>query len=103
MPFNEWHHYAMTVDAEAVVFYIDGVEVGRESHSFVGDFHTDIDTVFIGREIVKGHLRGSFYGAIDDVRIYDNALSQAEVMALVPEPATVLLLGAGLCLLRRRR
>jgi len=59
--------------------------------------------LYIGREEVKGELRGSFYGAIDDVRIYDNALSPAEVMALVPEPATVLLLGAGLCLIRRRR
>ncbi len=103
MPFNEWHHYAMTVGPEFVIFYIDGIEVGRTGNSFTGDFYTELDTLYIGREEVKGELRGSFYGAIDDVRIYDNALSPAEVMALVPEPATMLLLGAGLCLIRRRR
>ena len=43
-------------------------------------------------------------GTIDDVRIYNRALSAADVQALVPEPVTMALLGIGsLVLLRRRR
>lgn len=41
---------------------------------------------------------GYFRGLIDDVRIYNRALSGAEILALynIPEPATVVLLGIGL-------
>jgi len=39
MPFNEWHHYAMTVGPEFVIYYIDGIEVGRTGNSFTGDFY----------------------------------------------------------------
>jgi hypothetical protein len=49
---------------------------------------------------------GAFDGAIDDVRIYDRALSGTEVADLyaLPEPATLALLAlGGLAMLRRRR
>jgi hypothetical protein len=38
-----------------------------------------------------------------DVRIFDNKLTDAEVLALVPEPATMTLLGLGLILFRRKQ
>lgn len=37
-----------------------------------------------------------FNGFIDEVRIYNNALSDSEIQQLVPLPATMLLLGSGL-------
>ena len=43
-----------------------------------------------------------FKGLIDDVRIYNNDLSAAEIRALIPEPATLALLGLGAILLKRR-
>ena len=51
-----------------------------------------------------------FNGSIDDVRVYDRALSDQEILSLVsapsqlPEPTTGLLLGAGaLGIISRRR
>jgi hypothetical protein len=46
-----------------------------------------------------------FSGDLDEARIYDRALSDEEVAALVPEPATpsVLLLFGGIMSLKRRR
>jgi hypothetical protein len=46
-------------------------------------------------------LQGAFTGAIDDFRIYNRALTQADIKELagtnsVPEPTTSLLLGLGL-------
>lgn len=57
---------------------------------------------------LPGGLSKVFHGAIDDVRVYSQALSQAELATLVPEPTTAALLGVGglilgnLLLLRRR-
>ena len=102
-PYNEWHHYAITVGHDYFIMYIDGVEVARAANLQSGDYATNIGVLAIGGSSDDLGRTRYFHGAIDDVRIYDNALSPAEVMALVPEPATMLLLGAGLCLIRRRR
>ncbi|UCE98697.1 MAG: LamG domain-containing protein [Planctomycetota bacterium] len=90
-PYGEWHHYAMTVDSEDFIFYIDGVEVNRTSNQQNGDYVTGIDCVDIGRHkyITYFVLRdtGLFNGAIDDVRIYDRALSAEEVqMSMHTQP-----------------
>jgi hypothetical protein len=52
--------------------------------------------------------KGSFKGDLDDVRVYNETLSGAEVAALaavaIPEPTSGILLSlASLALLRRRR
>ena len=45
-----------------------------------------------------------FDGLIDDVRLYDEALTQSQIEALIPEPASLALLGVGgLAILVRRK
>ena len=80
--YNEWHYYAMTVNSSDFIFYIDGVEVNGTSNNQAGDYVTSIDYVHIGRDRWKGKNKGFFNGTIDDVRIYDRALSAEEIERL---------------------
>ncbi len=72
--YNQWHHYAITVDSNDLIFYIDGVEIDRTSNNQAGDYVTSIDYVDIGRHRRNGINGGFFNGVIDDVVIYDTGL-----------------------------
>ncbi len=98
MPYYEWHHYAMTLSGDTFIFYIDGVVVGSESNLQTGNFTTSIDYINIGRERWSGYDRRFFNGLIDDVRIYDSALSAEQIRSLVvvPAPASLILALSGL-------
>ena len=80
--YNEWHHYAITVDSNDLIFYIDGVEIDRTSNNQAGDYVTSIDYVDIGRHRYNGINGGFFNGTIDDVVIYDTGLSGEEIRQL---------------------
>ena len=77
--YNEWHHYAMTVDSNDFIFYIDGVEVDKTTNNQTGNYITSIDYVYFGRHRYNGKDHGYFNGAIDDVRAYDRALTEEEI------------------------
>jgi arabinan endo-1,5-alpha-L-arabinosidase len=97
-PYNEWHHYAMTVSEEYFIFYIDGQEVDRSSNNQDGDYSSISQGVFIGKAYYSGTNRRFFNGLIDDVRIYDVALSAEQIGALatVPAPTSLILAISGL-------
>jgi hypothetical protein len=78
---GEWCHYVATVEPGRHVLYLDGVrhdevEAGYRTH--------DRQPLHIGR---KGTLEKFFFfkGTIDDVRIYNRALGEAEVGELFRE------------------
>jgi hypothetical protein len=76
---NAWHHIAVTYDGSHVIFHLDGV---AESHSLTGIIRTDVSpALYIG---ARGDLYSAedFNGLIDDVRIYNRALSTAEIQAM---------------------
>lgn len=79
--YNEWHHYAMTVNSTDFILYIDGEEVARTTNNQGGDYVTSIDYVYIAKHRWNGVDRGFFNGKIDDVCIYDRALSAEEIQA----------------------
>jgi len=79
--YNEWHYYGMTVNSDEFIFYIDGSEVKSTSNNQLGDYVTSIDYVDIGRYRWHEENRGFFNGKIDEVRIYDRALTAEEILA----------------------
>jgi hypothetical protein len=103
-----FHQVAGTYDPTIALLslYVDGVLVNtnRSGTFVIGDTIVQNATRnwYIGGD--SAHADRLYSGLIDDVRIYDEALSAEEVRALVPEPATIALLGlGGLALLRIRK
>lgn len=104
---NTWNHYAFVVDASGpgqTRLYVNGVPAALLPFA--------ITTSIAGSPTRFGAQFAPyaefFNGALDEVRIYDGALTGAEVAALanpVPEPATTLTLALGLLALAglRRR
>ena len=79
---GQWHHIALTWDAgeEDGCVYVDGVE-GTDDMGFSGGADNDGDTIRIGfSESV--HSSGNFVGLIDDVAIFDVALTAEQVVEL---------------------
>ena len=63
-----------------------------------------------GRAVLIGNRPDAgdcgWYGSLDEVRIYNEALTEAQIEAVtaIPEPATILMLGlGGFALIRRKR
>lgn len=72
---------------------------GADNPNGSGDWDPGCWTV--GRGLYDGRHVDRAYGFIDEVRISDSALTTADF--LVPEPATLALLGLGMLVLRRKK
>lgn len=90
---GEWVHIAGVRDASEnlLTLYINGVEVATKGTGNTFDIgHDEIMTIGGAAKengtflTEKGHFLN---GGMDDVRLYNEALTGAQVMELVPEPA----------------
>jgi MSHA biogenesis protein MshQ len=74
LDFQDWHHYALTFKTGEQKAYLDGMEV--DSLFVPGELRTNNLELTIGNAVDRGYF---FDGAIDEVMIFDRALSADEI------------------------
>jgi chitodextrinase len=80
---HAWTHVAATYDGDAVRLYVDGVL--RSERSVPGAIEASDGPLRIGGNAVWPEF---FAGQIDDVRVYDRALSALQIQADLAAPVT---------------
>ncbi len=78
---NTWTHIAMTYNGTTLRFYVNGVQVASSNRS--GSMITSTNPLQIGGDSIYGQF---FQGTIDDVRVYNVALTQAQIQADMNAP-----------------
>ncbi|NQT14927.1 MAG: LamG domain-containing protein, partial [Planctomycetes bacterium] len=79
VPESRWRHVAATRDGTTMTLYVDGVVRKVQTHFSPGPFG-HFDRNCIGR--INGRPGRDFDGWIDDLRVYDRALSPGEIWSL---------------------
>ncbi len=78
---NQWTHLAATYDGAVLRLYVNGVQAGSLSRT--GSINTTSNPLRIGGNNVWSEW---FNGLIDEVRIYNRALTQAEIQTDMNTP-----------------
>jgi hypothetical protein len=74
LPIGEWTHIAVSFDGATGIFYVNGEQVNQGSFSFGSKTNA---TIAIGCNGGEGW--NTFHGTLDDVRLYNNAISPQEI------------------------
>lgn len=104
---DAWTHIAIVYDRVGNVAqtYVNGVLDNTMGIAGVGDGVLTFSSLYaqVGHGITTHH-DAAFIGMIDDVMIFDEVLDASQISALmVPEPATMILLGLGSLVAIRRK
>jgi glucose/arabinose dehydrogenase len=83
LPLNAWTHLAATFNGSTLILYVNGVQVGSRAVS--GAILTSTGALRIGGNSVWGEF---FQGRIDEIRIYNRALTQPEIQTDMTRPIT---------------
>ncbi|MBN1125238.1 MAG: LamG domain-containing protein [Sedimentisphaerales bacterium] len=79
---GQWHHAAATYDGWMMRLYLDGAEVASLEAS--GLIDSTQDALFIGTKHKDVTVVGDYFmGLMDDLRIYNYALDEDEILGLV--------------------
>ncbi|MCT4601182.1 MAG: LamG domain-containing protein [Marinifilaceae bacterium] len=76
---NEWHHVCVKSDGANIYLYIDG-SIVKETN-FTESFKETTDTPFtVGAGSHKSETKGYYTGKLDNIRIYNRTLNEAEII-----------------------
>jgi hypothetical protein len=78
---NAWSHVAMTYDGATLRLYVNGTQVASKPQT--GAIETNGNALRIGGNVPYGEF---FQGVIDEVRVYNRALSAAEIQGDMQTP-----------------
>jgi hypothetical protein len=78
---NTWTHLAGTFDGTTLRLYVNGTEVG--TRAVAGPMATSTGVLRMGGNGIWGEF---FAGRIDEVRVYNRALSVAEIQTDMNTP-----------------
>lgn len=78
-PTGSWHHVVATYNGSAIRFYWDGLKVGDDV-AWSGNIISSGSPLAIGKEAAWNSVM--FGGMIDEVMVYDRALSDEEISSL---------------------
>ena len=81
LPLNTWTHLAVTYDRSAIRLYVNGVQAGSRAQT--GSINSSTAPLRIGGNAVWGEY---FKGLIDEVRVYNSALTAAQVQTDMNTP-----------------
>jgi hypothetical protein len=80
VPLNEWSHIGCTFDGSMVRLYVNGAEIASSATS--SSIPTGSRDLFIGREDPAVGPGREFDGLIDEVQVFNRALSWAEIHSI---------------------
>ena len=81
LPLNTWTHLSVTFDGATLRLYVNGVQASSAART--GSIAVSTDPLRLGGNSVWGEY---YAGLIDDLRIYNRALSQAEIQSNMSTP-----------------
>jgi len=92
--FGKWNFFTVTTsDTEGTKFFVNGIKVLEDKDTVFGDTSVNGKDLSIGVAVsttgtapFTDHNISYFSGKIDDIRIYERAISDAEVLELYNEP-----------------
>lgn len=79
---NRWHHVALIADDTYIKFYLNGILKSTTAYTEDSDYAQSNDAFVLGKMAYSYTSTGNYFpfnGQLNDVRIYDHALSAKEV------------------------
>jgi hypothetical protein len=101
-PVGVWSHIACVYDNRNMKIYVNGELEASGYFPYETGTNTADKDMGIGAGLIDSGVERYFKGTLDDIRIYNRALTAEEIKA-IPEPGTIALLGLGIMALRSKR
>ena len=78
-PLNTWHHFVGITTSSQLIIYIDGIFSASATYACPNP--PVQNSWYLGADN-NGGLNNFWNGSLDDVRVYNRALSASEILAL---------------------